>query len=175
LNALDTVNEFALNSTNAISILYDNELYSHALVQLYASIDVFGLLNAQATQKSATQESFKNWVNEYMVKDHTLTINAFDLWAARCAVLHTHSSESGYSRKGDAKELVYFVGNTNTEEVQENISAVNSLDHASSVSLEGLIAAYCDGVSKFIQNIEALINENEAYTLRINNVLKSQF
>jgi len=172
---IEVVRKFTDDTAKAIDLLLENELFDHALIQLFSSIDALGLLAAPLSQEFASSNSFKEWAKKYMIDGYDLSINENDLWAARCGLLHTHSSVSNLSKSGRAKELVYFIGDTSSEEFQKNIHAVNILEHASPVKIEGLVMAYCTGVLKFNEGLELLIKGDLAYENRIKDVIKSHF
>ena len=56
---IEVVLKFTDDSAKAIDLLLENELYGHALIQLFSSIDALGPLGAPLSQESASSSSFK--------------------------------------------------------------------------------------------------------------------
>ncbi|MBL6986433.1 MAG: hypothetical protein ISR72_05185 [Methylobacter sp.] len=106
----EMIHKYVSATVDATSILFEKELYDHLLVVIYSTIDTVGFLDAPSNQTSATSESFKNWIKKYFLSYPGTEFNEVDLWAARCAVLHTFTSQSDLSRSGKARELQYYDG-----------------------------------------------------------------
>ncbi len=104
------IEKYLSNSLHGLNLLYGAKLYGQMLVLLYSCIDAMGLLDAPPSQIRATGDSFKNWVKKYMLGDPRINFNELDFWAARCAVLHTFTSQSDLSNNNNAKELQYYAG-----------------------------------------------------------------
>ena len=99
------MNEFTIS----IKLLLDKDHTLPALVMLYAAMDIFGSLSRPESEADTKGGYFKNWVNEYLLAKPA-KLMAEDLWAARCALLHTHTASSKLSRDGVARQLHYFRG-----------------------------------------------------------------
>jgi hypothetical protein len=82
------------------------------LVLIYSGIDTLGLLAAAPEIEDATGETFKGWCKKYLLARlqsiDGKPLEAVDLWAARCGVLHTSAPVSTLSRKGEAHEIWYW-------------------------------------------------------------------
>ena len=78
------------------------------LVLLYSGID------AAASQEPAAGkgvgERFEKWVDRYMLKGKPLPCTARELYAARCAVVHTFTPDSDLSKAGKARVVAYAYG-----------------------------------------------------------------
>ena len=79
----------------AVGLCFDSGFPEAALTLLYSGIDTLGFLAASPAKNNATEETFKDWCNQYLlarlksVDSETLT--SLDLYAARCGMLHTSS------------------------------------------------------------------------------------
>ena len=62
----------------AIAMLREHGLSSHALVQIYAAIDTVGLL-ADETKDRATSKTFCAWVDKYLIKQDGVNFTSVDL------------------------------------------------------------------------------------------------
>jgi len=65
-----------------------------ALMVIYSSIDVLGSL--QNLDGYASRDSFRNWVTNYLFKVKMFPFNEYDLYGARCGILHTMRYDSQY-------------------------------------------------------------------------------
>jgi hypothetical protein len=72
-------------------------------------MDVAGWILAAASAKegASIQETFPTWADKYMKPRRTLGCSSLDLYAARCAILHTMTPESDLYRRGRARQIVY--------------------------------------------------------------------
>lgn len=107
----ENLEQYLLQTLDAIDILYKQQLYGQMLVVMYSAIDSFGLIDSDLSNKKATSHTFQEWVKKYITRDPKLNIEPIDLWGARCGVLHTHTSKSDLSRRSKAKEIQYFSDN----------------------------------------------------------------
>lgn len=125
------------------------------LVLLYASIDVFGSLVRPKSNPDTSGEYFRKWVDLYLLGGHNLPTSSEDLWGARCGLLHTHTASSQNSRKGNARELHYYIGNGDKDlakymqaEFQKNNQSKIPLD------LDMLFDAFIDGLMRFAKDVQ---------------------
>ena len=71
---------------------------SAALVMAYVGIDTMAFLSMPTGQASQTRTDFINWVDTYLTghPDQVYKYRGIDVYGARCAMLHTFSSEATY-------------------------------------------------------------------------------
>src|SRR4051794_22756923 len=65
------------------------------------------LMRSRIETGQATKPSFIKWVNKYLLRDEWRPCTAEDLYASRCAILHTFSAESDRSRAGKVVPIWY--------------------------------------------------------------------
>jgi hypothetical protein len=92
----------------AVAVLTHNGCHTHALALVFSSIDKMAWLTSANTD--TTRTDFMRWVDDYLLPVGSISLNAIDLYAARCGFLHTGSSESKLFRDGKAKQIFYSVG-----------------------------------------------------------------
>ena len=165
------IESFCINTLKGLSLLYENRLYGQVLVLIYSFIDSAGLLDAPSSQSRATGESFKNWVKKYITSDPQTNFNEVDLWSARCAVLHTFTSQSDLSNSGNAKELHYFSGPNDSSEAQAFISQIKTMQHIP-VHIDGLYQTLLKAIEKFAPDLATNCESDKAYEIRLNKVLQ---
>lgn len=76
----------------AIGTCLNADLPEAALALIYSGIDTLGLLAAPPAVQDASGDTFKQWCEKYILARVQPVeggpVNAIDLWAARCGVLH---------------------------------------------------------------------------------------
>lgn len=168
------IERFAVDTVSAIGLLYANNLYGHVLIVVFSSIDTMGLLDAPPHQVSATGASFKAWVRSYLTPDPRVEFTDVDLWGARCAVLHTFTTESDLSKAGSAKELQYYGGDKATRDAQKFDTLMRTIHGGSHlpVHLDDLIEAFLAAFKSFIRMLDANCKADPAYEARLSKVLQ---
>jgi hypothetical protein len=93
---------------HAVAVLTKNGCDTHALVLVFSSIDKMAWLTRKNTDH--TRSAFIRWVDHYFLPAGSISLDAIDLYAARCGLLHTGSAESKLFSDGKAKQIFYTVG-----------------------------------------------------------------
>lgn len=171
----EMLENFLCATVDATSALYEKKLYGHLLIIIYSSMDTFGLLIAPSAQVSSTGDSFKNWVKKYITTPNTnIEFNEIDLWGARCAVLHTFTSGSDLSRRGQARELVYYGGDPTSKAAQQMDAHVRAMPGGAHlpVHFETLYNAFIQAIEPFMSDLKTLCNSDPNAKKRLKNVLQ---
>jgi len=109
-----------LNSVfKCIDFCINNNLLMPALVQMYSLIDSMSWIYMPRNKTDNTREDFINWVNTFLLKNSLLECNAWDLYAARCAIVHTMSPRAKLIREGKARTICYCCGDKSIEELKQ--------------------------------------------------------
>lgn len=152
----------------AIDLCLEHRLLMPALALIYNGIDSFSALNRAANKDKVTREDFIGWCDRYLVPDSNLICSGTDLYAARCGILHTYTAVSDLSKKGDASEILYYIGSIENDRYQSIIGS-KYLRKVVIVSLEDLDRAFKSAYFSFIDDIkndsekEQLIYERARY------------
>lgn len=162
-------------TTKAISALFKEDLLPHSLVIIYSTIDTCGLLDAPATQTEATGDSFKEWVKKYVLTDPALEFNEVDLWGARCAVLHTFTSQSWLSNTGKARQLLYYTGDKSKPHIQNLIAFTKNHENGAHlpVHYDDLADAVFTGMKTFVPDLAAMCTTSPAHLARLRKVVQT--
>jgi hypothetical protein len=101
--------EHIVKSNKAMEVLIQGKHHEAALILLYSWVDRLSWLAVDKDESSGSD--FKTWLNKYFFTDgHSYDFNVHDLWGARCALLHTGTSEARDVRSGRARAVFYYGG-----------------------------------------------------------------
>lgn len=89
-----------------------------ALILIYTLIDSFAWIVYGQDEKSV-RKRFENWCNRWILENSNLQVAATDLYAARCAILHTLTSDADLISSGRARRVVYAWGTADAAHLQE--------------------------------------------------------
>lgn len=79
------------------------------LILLYSAID--SISNVANMGPENGKKVFMEWVDKWMLDKYPLPCNKYDIYSARCGLLHQHTSESSMTKKKEARHIHYVWGN----------------------------------------------------------------
>lgn len=134
----------------SIDILSHQRFYIPALIMIYCGIDILASLDTDQSKSNnhSVKNNFVRWVNKYMLPNEHLNCTALDLYAARCAVVHTFGVGSRWSEKGSAKRLIYAFGDSSSKELQAVIDA-HGVPEDVAVHFDDIVEAFKQAVMEF--------------------------
>lgn len=88
-----------------------------ALTLMYSLIDALSWLSS-TSNNTKIRDRFTLWVDKYLLKGGNLECSALDLYAARCAIIHTLTSDSNLSENGYAKRAIYTTDYSNKKHLE---------------------------------------------------------
>jgi hypothetical protein len=158
------VEEQAVKLLRAIELCFAQELYVAALVLLYSAIDGMAWLDrpsddicvaevragARRDALDVTQGDFETWVAKYLLGPDEPYVRPLDLYAARCALVHTQIGESRASRQRGAREFFYRLSG---DRVLIPLG-LNAAELPLEPPLDGLIAAFRHAVGRFMSDLD---------------------
>ena len=128
-----------------IDVLLAEKSLRGALVLLYSAIDTMAALAIPAGQISVTRTDFIAWADTYVRFPCQEQVTGKELYSARCAVLHTYSSDSDMTRAGACRRLGYM--SKAVPEVAYNAKVDKDLVL---VAVPGLRDAVFAGIDRFL-------------------------
>ena len=143
------IGEFGVQTLDAVSGLIKTNHYVQALVLLYSAIDT--LAWSTRDQGDVTRSDFCAWVSSYMDPEQRLACTAADLYAARCALVHSGAAESRMSREGQAAEIWYATAPKSVPNLQA--FAQQKGVNAKVLCVTDLVAAFADGALTFSDDL----------------------
>jgi hypothetical protein len=143
--------DYGLNTLEAVTTLIRANHWMPALVVLYSGIDT--LAWASLSTGDVTRSDFCRWVDKYMNPQQSLGCTALDLYAARCAIVHSSAAESRLSREGNAVQLWYVTDPARIPEVE---AFATRKGHAVRVVAPSqIVGAFADAALQFSDDLEA--------------------
>ena len=133
------------------------ECLMSAVSLTYSSIDALAALTRAIDKLDATRAEFISWVESYMLPRSRLGCSAVDVYAARCAVLHSYGGGSALRRSQKARYLVYYWRN-GPHPAKGALDLPSDTVH---IVVEDLVEAFKTGATIFrtgIANDQDLIN-----------------
>ena len=134
-----------------------------ALVLIYTLIDSLAWSAGQKTD--GVRKRFEAWVAVWLMPHlsvHVPDISPTDLYAARCAVLHTLTGDSDLSRAGKAKRVLYAWGTADSNVLRAAIQESNMPDHVA-LHFNDLFASLRQAVEVFLE----AANKDEVLSKRL--------
>lgn len=166
------IEKYFISTIEASQALYDKNLIGHLLVIIYSTIDTLGLLDAPIHQTAATGDSFKSWVTKYLLTNRSFEFNATDLWAARCGLLHSFTSDSNLARTGQVRQLQYYQGDDTCESAIQLETLAKSIDNGRHlmVNVENFYMGFLDSVAQFAVELELKCHKSEVHKKRLRSI-----
>lgn len=144
-----------------IGLMLERRYYPAALVLTYSGIDTMAFLNMPAANTDVMRSDFIHWAEKYMKLSPEDAITGRDLYAARCSVLHG-GAHSRLSRGGDCKLLRHMPATSavpgdpavplGKEPHAHNQAHNNAHNNVATVIIEDLVAAFFEGVHRFLDD-----------------------
>lgn len=142
---MNEVDEFGIHTVDAINQLVVANRYLQALVVIYSAIDTLAWVSLESGD--VTRSTFVQWVDTYINPEILIGCTARDLYAARCAIVHSSTTKSKLIRDGNARELWYVTNSSSAERLQKYAKSVDSNAYVIPFTL--LEAAFTEGVMNF--------------------------
>mgnify|MGYP001581182217 CR=1 FL=1 len=90
------------------------DLRTPGLILIYATIDIMGSLERPEGRDQSSKEDFRAWADKYVIGNARLECTSLDLYAARCAIVHTFTANTKLVRSGRAVRILYSWGQKGT-------------------------------------------------------------
>jgi hypothetical protein len=138
----------------ATNLCLENGLMMPALMLLYATIDCMAWLDRDLSHDDVKRDDFLRWVDRHLLPNGAIPCTAIDLYAARCAILHSYTAESLLSRQGQARQIWYAWGRDyKASDLQPAIDALGGVK-AIALHVETLGVEIWKGIDAFLDEAE---------------------
>ncbi len=154
--------EHIVKSNTAMEVLFRNQHHESALILLFSWVDRLAWLSIENEHSSG--QDFKRWLNTYLfVEGQKLPCNANDLWASRCALLHTGTAEARDVKSGKARSVFYYGG-------QIEVTAKNSNEQVY-VNVGHLHVGLIEASKQFLIHLEKNTDELAIANRKLGKIL----
>ena len=134
---------------SSIDLCFKERKIAPTLILLYSTIDIMAWLDRDINHDDVKRSDFLSWVDTYISSASSQHYQAIDLYAARCSLLHSYTSQSKLSRDGDATELFYAWGTGDENKLQQWIDQAN-IPNAKSIKLDLLISDLKSAINDYL-------------------------
>ncbi|MDA7417463.1 hypothetical protein PGB34_13920 [Xenophilus arseniciresistens] len=155
MTADDSLYNVLLNGiVKDVNDAWDRKSYRATLILVYSGIDAMSHLTMPDGKNKVTRADFVAWAEKYLQfrdadKNPTLTLPGIELYAARCALVHTYSSEAELHKEGKVKRQIGY-----GDEFLPEIAEKADIEHLVIVSIRGLVDAFARGIAATLQDIK---------------------
>jgi hypothetical protein len=150
----DALEKILDNIIESIELCLTAKLQISSLVLLYSGIDIVAWLNRPVSKEQVTKKDFIRWVDDYLLPNPNIKCMAIDLYAARCAIIHSYSFSSRLSEEGKAKEIYYAWGKANINSLQNDIDR-RPKKSVVAIHINDFLEAFKEGIEKFKLSIKS--------------------
>ncbi len=124
-----------------------------ALVLIYSLVDSLAWAAAGDAQP-IVRKRFESWASSWLLPElasFAPTVSATDLYAARCAVLHTLTGDSDLSDAGHAKRFMYAWGTAKSEVLEAVIRETKQTTHVA-LHYDDLLTSLVRAIDRFLES-----------------------
>lgn len=124
-----------------------------ALVLIYSLVDSLAWAAAGDAQLSVRRR-YESWVSRWLLPElvpFAPTVSAIDLYAARCAVLHTLTGDSDLSNAGQAKRFMYAWGTAKAEVLEAVIQEAKQSSYVA-LHYDALLTSLVRATGRFLES-----------------------
>lgn len=93
-----------------------------SLILVYSAIDAVAWLGRRDLHPEV-RAVFTEWVDRWLLPASPLPCSALELYAARCGVLHTFTSQSELATRGKVRRIAYTWGGVSVTDLQRKLDA----------------------------------------------------
>ena len=131
----------------AINLCLEKNYIIPSLCLIYSGIDSIAWV---AFGDIEVKDRFVNFVEQYMYPVKRLNTSSLNLYAARCAILHTMTPNSKLSNNNKAVPLDYAWGKATIEELEKS-NAIIKKGNMSCIHINDLVDSFRLGVGNFYE------------------------
>lgn len=141
-----------------------------SIAMAYVCIDTLANLARPIEKEKTTRADFKQWVDEYLKAhpDQSYQYRGKDVYAARCAFLHTYGSEAELHEKdSDTIKFAYTDGGRHTynPDIESGLVLIGTKSFINDVVY---------AVESFVKKCQSEPSLRDLVELRLNNVIQTK-
>ena len=138
------------------------------LILIYSAIDSFSDLANRTSRKG--RKVFMEWVKKWMLEKSPLPCSEVDIYSARCALLHSQTSESDLTSISEAREIYYVHGDKDVRVLQfalDNSQQKNAI----ALRIEDLHLAFMQAMNNCMMEINKDVEWRKIFNIKANKFL----
>ena len=148
----DLLIETAAHQFRAVELCLASHLRAPALVLIYTGIDFMASFDRPQEASKVARQHYLDWVERYLLPNGQLNCSAIDIYAARCALVHTYGGTSALTQDGKARSIGYAWGTKEPDEAQRVLDQVGITDHVF-IHVGELFEAFKQGATSFLEDV----------------------
>jgi hypothetical protein len=152
---------------SAIDYCISEKLHAPALVLIYSAMDSTSWAACEDEKQHSGKKYFTNWVDKWMLRKYPLSCSSLELYAARCAILHTLTPYSDLSKNHNIRIISYGWGNAKQEDLEETINRLYYPNNVS-VHLNNLLNSFKNGFKDFMEYLDTNQTNKELFFKKAN-------
>ena len=138
----------------SISLCLENKLQLPALILIYSTIDMLAHLNRPKNNQDGARKNYCIWCDKYILPNtEDIHCDSIDLYAARCALLHTYGYKAALTESGQARIVAYAWGDKSAKKMKLVTELTSFKDTASHVHINKLAHGLSVGIDIFMEDI----------------------
>lgn len=122
-----------------------------ALILLYSCMDSISWLTSKSKGKSDNR-NFTSWVDLWMLRNYPLPCTAFELWAARCGIIHQNTIESNHTKETQVRKLNYCSEKLGHIFLKNNIEV--NCENSTTIVIERLYGSLRNGIGDCLKKVK---------------------
>lgn len=150
-----------------IQIAIENDCFDSAIILILSGIDSMAYLGMSVNQQDVRRDDFIKWADRYIKFSCEEQLTGFDLYGARCAMIHSHGVVSELSRKGQCRMVGYM--DKSVPEVRYNPDVARDFVL---VSVPALAEAFFCGIDQFLGDLFADERRSEIAEKRLHSFIQ---
>ena len=150
---------------------WERRSHRATLILEYCGIDAMAHLTMPTGKDKVTRADFVAWAEKYLRfrsadMQPTLTLPGLELYAARCALVHTYSSEADLHKEGKVKRQIGY-----GDEFLPEVADSGDVEHLVMVSIRGLVDAFSRGIAATLQDIKGDEERRKLFAERLEKMV----
>ena len=146
----------------------ESDCLGSAVILILCGIDSMAYLDMGASQEEVTRTDFVRWTEKYIKFPCKEQLTGWDLYGARCAMLHNYGIGSDLSRRGKCRQVGYMSQSVPEVRFDPDVSKDLVL-----VSIPALGDAFFSGVDKFLVDLFADPKKAPIAEKRLKNLVQA--
>ena len=126
-----------------------------ALILIYSGIDILANLSRPKGKEKGTHKDYCKWCEKYILPNtQDIYCDSIDLYAARCAVVHSYGYKTELTNLGKARIMAYAWGDKTAKGMKVITDLTQFKDSVSHLHINKLAEGFALGIDKFFEDIK---------------------